>query len=168
MLTIKTIKTIKTKFSSSKIIKNAGLNLLTQFLSYLLTFISIPILLKFLGKESFGIFQTILTVLGWVSIANLGLGNGLRNKITENYTHLEKINNVKTLIGSAFSFSAIISATIALFSESTNSGHKSLYEITVGFIADACIAIFLNKAAALSFTDSSQVADNNTPTLPVA
>jgi len=41
-----------------------------------------------------------------------------------------------------------------------------LYEITVGFIADACIAIFLNNADALSFTPASQEAAKRTPVLP--
>lgn len=50
------------------------------------TFVTVPYLLKYLGVERFGIWQTILTVLSWISLSNLGLGNGLRNYIAVYFT----------------------------------------------------------------------------------
>lgn len=43
----------------------------------------IPVTLKLLGQEKFGIWVTLLTVINWVSFFDMGIGNGLRNKVTE-------------------------------------------------------------------------------------
>lgn len=49
----------------------------------LATFIAMPIMIDYLGAELFGVWATMLTLLTWVMLFDLGIGNGLRNKITE-------------------------------------------------------------------------------------
>lgn len=89
------------------IIRNAILNYTLQGFMYLLNFLSLPLSLNFLGKERYGIFEILLTMLSWASLANLGLGNGLRNKIA--YALAEKKNDlIKYLIGATFLLSAMI------------------------------------------------------------
>jgi len=48
-------------------------------LSYLL----IPLVLNYLDVERYGIWVTILSVMSWVAFFDIGLGNGLRNKLAE-------------------------------------------------------------------------------------
>ena len=50
----------------------------------------IPVTLKLLGQEKFGIWVTLLTVINWVSFFDMGIGNGLRNKVTESLSHSQK------------------------------------------------------------------------------
>lgn len=47
------------------------------------TFLSMPIMIKYLGVEQFGIWATMLTLITWVMLFDLGIGNGLKNKISE-------------------------------------------------------------------------------------
>jgi len=43
----------------------------------------VPLMIDYLGVESYGIWVTLLSVMTWISVFNTGLGNGLRNKLTE-------------------------------------------------------------------------------------
>ena len=76
----------------------------------IISFFSVPIFLNFLGKESFGVWQTILSILGWISLSNFGLGNGLRNLIAK----LDKKQNKKE-INNFISTSFIISFVVSVF-----------------------------------------------------
>ena len=49
----------------------------------LATFLAMPIMIKYLGVEQFGIWSTMLTLIGWVMMFDFGIGNGLKNKISE-------------------------------------------------------------------------------------
>lgn len=83
------------------VFKNSILNFSGRIVCYALSFLSVPLLLGLLDEERFGIFQTILTFLAWASVANLGIGNGLRNKISE-YLGSNREDEIRGLIGSAF------------------------------------------------------------------
>jgi len=43
----------------------------------------VPLLLNYLTQEKYGIWLTLVSILGWFSFFDLGMGNGLRNKLTE-------------------------------------------------------------------------------------
>ena len=43
----------------------------------------VPLLLNYLTQEKYGIWLTLISILGWFSFLDLGMGNGLRNKLTE-------------------------------------------------------------------------------------
>jgi len=47
------------------------------------TFLAMPIMIKYLGVEQFGIWATMLTLITWVMMFDLGIGNGLKNKVSE-------------------------------------------------------------------------------------
>ena len=67
-----------------------------MFISY----ISIPLTLSYLQDERYGVWQTILTVISWASLSNFGIGNGLRNKVTQSITE-KKYDKLKSYITSA-------------------------------------------------------------------
>jgi len=71
--------------------KQLKLTLVFKILAIASSFLIIPLLINYLGIESYGIWSTVLTVLMWIVYFDLGLGNGLRNKVTialaeNNYT----------------------------------------------------------------------------------
>jgi O-antigen/teichoic acid export membrane protein len=41
-----------------------------------------PLLLKYLGDEKYGIWVTMLSILNWIMVFDIGIGNGLRNVLT--------------------------------------------------------------------------------------
>lgn len=43
----------------------------------------VPLAIKYLGQESYGIWLTLSSVITWFALFDIGLGNGLRNKFAE-------------------------------------------------------------------------------------
>lgn len=97
----------------SSFIKNTLLNYSINIFIYFFNFLSTPLLFKYLNKTDFGIYQIILMFLTWASLCNLGIGNGLRNKISE-YVALNEIEKVKKTIGSAFYIAFILALVVIL------------------------------------------------------
>ena len=52
-------------------------------LAMLASFLAIPMMIRYLGQEQFGVWSTLLTVMSWIVFFDLGVGNGLRNKVAE-------------------------------------------------------------------------------------
>ena len=75
-------------------------------ISILLNFALVPILLSFLGKPNYGVWITVFSISSWVLTFDLGIGQGLRNKLTEALTE----NNTK--MASRVISSAFISVTL--------------------------------------------------------
>lgn len=74
----------------------------------------IPVTLKLLGQEKFGIWVTLLTVINWVSFFDMGIGNGLRNKVTECLSQDERegareyVTTAYVVMGGAVTAAALI------------------------------------------------------------
>lgn len=49
----------------------------------LASFLAIPLMIRYLGQEQFGVWSTLLSVMSWIVFFDLGVGNGLRNKVAE-------------------------------------------------------------------------------------
>ena len=52
-------------------------------MAMLASFLAIPIMIRHLGQEQFGVWSSFLTVMSWIIFFDLGVGNGLRNKVAE-------------------------------------------------------------------------------------
>lgn len=50
---------------------------LTKAVAFLLTIITVPMTLHYLGTESYGIWVTMISILAWLSMVDLGIANGL-------------------------------------------------------------------------------------------
>ena len=66
-----------------------------------------PLLLKYLGVESYGIWATVLNIINWISLADIGIGNGLRNILSINQTN-EDVSASKTAVSTAYICLSII------------------------------------------------------------
>ena len=47
------------------------------------SFLLIPLSLEYLDKDYYGVWLTLISVVAWLSFMDVGIGNGLRNKLTE-------------------------------------------------------------------------------------
>lgn len=44
-----------------------------------------PIMIKYLGAEQFGIWATMLTLITWVMLFDFGIGNGLKINLVKHW-----------------------------------------------------------------------------------
>lgn len=83
--------------------------LIFKFISMGISYISVPIVLNFLGVEKYGFWITIQSILNWIYNFDVGIGLGFRNKLTEAITKNNKDS------ASKFSSLAYISLTMVSF-----------------------------------------------------
>ncbi|RVU25606.1 hypothetical protein EOJ36_04090 [Sandaracinomonas limnophila] len=80
-----------------------------------LNFLSVPIFLNFLDSSNYGIWLTISSVLSWISLLDLGIGNGLKNKLCENITQGNILTSRSLVSTSYFIFFIIVLILIVIF-----------------------------------------------------
>lgn len=83
-----TLTKIKSQFlgghaRTAKANKNIVYSFFIKGLSILCQFALVPLTIKYLEPGSYGIWQTIAQIVGWFSFFDIGIGNGLRNKLSE-------------------------------------------------------------------------------------
>ncbi len=54
-------------------------------IAIVVSLLSVPLAVRYLGAERFGAWVTLSTLLAWLQLADLGLGNGLTNSLSEAY-----------------------------------------------------------------------------------
>lgn len=91
----------------SGLISNMALSGICKPASMIMGYIYVPIVLSFLGTEKYGIWSTLLTILSWISYFDIGIGNGLRNKLAESITAGD-VKKSQCLISSAYVFITFI------------------------------------------------------------
>lgn len=99
-------RSIKTK-------KNIVTSILIKCVSILISFLLIPLALNYLNPVKYGIWLTLTSVIGWFAFFDLGLGNGLRNKLAE---ALSKNNKelAKTYISTSYAVMTFIIGIVYL------------------------------------------------------
>jgi O-antigen/teichoic acid export membrane protein len=75
------------------------------------SFLAIPLMIGYLGQEQFGVWSTLLTVMSWVVFFDLGVGNGLRNKVAESLAKNER-EEAARYIASGYTFIGLISLVV--------------------------------------------------------
>jgi O-antigen/teichoic acid export membrane protein len=80
------LKTIFTFFKGhtrgAKAKRQVLYSLIIKGISLAIGLLYVPLLLNYLTQEKYGIWLTLTSILGWFSFFDLGMGNGLRNKLT--------------------------------------------------------------------------------------
>lgn len=55
--------------------------------SILIGFLLVPITLNYVDSETYGIWMTLSTMVAWISFFDIGINNGLKNKLAEAFVH---------------------------------------------------------------------------------
>lgn len=87
-------------------------NFIFKGLNIGLNFLIISIIIKKLGEVDYGIWTTIASIISWLSVSDLGLGNFLRNQVAYKYGKAD--NSLKSEVNSTFSLITIISFGICI------------------------------------------------------
>ena len=63
--------------------KNILLSFVIKGLSIALNLVFVPLTINYIDAERYGIWLTLSSIILWFNFFDLGLGNGLRNKLVE-------------------------------------------------------------------------------------
>jgi O-antigen/teichoic acid export membrane protein len=76
------------------------------------SFFAVPLMIRYLGQEQFGVWSTLLSMMSWIVFFDLGIGNGMRNKLAESLAKGETAE-AASYISSGYSLIGLI--TLSLF-----------------------------------------------------
>jgi O-antigen/teichoic acid export membrane protein len=121
---IMTLKRVKAKIANAKkrlnlvernknLLKNFSLNILYKFIGVFLSFLTLPLLIDYLSTEKYGIWVTLVSILSWTSLFDIGIGNGLRNKLTISLTKND-VTKAREYITTAYVSLSIIIVAITI------------------------------------------------------
>jgi O-antigen/teichoic acid export membrane protein len=84
-----------------KIKKNILASFFLKGCSILVSFFLIPLTLDYLNAYEYGIWITLFSILNWINYFDIGLGNGLRNKLAEALA-VDERESARTFVSTAF------------------------------------------------------------------
>ena len=96
---------------SKKMYKNTVAMIGIRGVSMILTLISAPIMLHHVDRADYGVLLTLTSIVGWVGYMDVGLGNGLRNKLPE-FLAKGDFHSAKKIVSSCYVTLAIYVALI--------------------------------------------------------
>ena len=62
-------------------------SLFTKPLALIIPLVTVPLFLRYLGDERYGLYESIGALAAWISLTDAGLGLGLVNRLTECHVH---------------------------------------------------------------------------------
>jgi O-antigen/teichoic acid export membrane protein len=104
---------LKRQGLTGKYIEQLGGSVMVRVIGIAITLLYIPLLLDFLNEEKYGIWITLTTIINWIRIFDVGLGNGLRNKLAEAIA-LDKRSEAKKLVSTSYAILGLIFVSILL------------------------------------------------------
>lgn len=104
---------LKKEGLTGKYIEQLGGSLMVRVFGIAITLLYIPLLLDFLNEEKYGIWVTLTTIINWIRIFDVGLGNGLRNKLAEAIA-LDRKADAKKLVSTSYAILALIFLSILI------------------------------------------------------
>lgn len=146
-----------------KTLLNAKVNLLFYFLTLLLTFFSRKIFLDCLGASFIGLTGTLMNILGYLNLAELGVGAAVAFNLYKPIQEKDekKINDLLSLFGYyyrnigliVFGAAIIISAFIPLIFKDSDFQFGVIYFAFYSFLASSLIGYFINYRQILLTAD---------------
>ena len=93
--------------------KNILLGITFKGMSIFLNFLVVPILISFLGKIEYGVWVTVFSIVNWIFSFDLGIGQGLRNKLTEALSVKDDVK-ASQIISTSYVFISIFALIILI------------------------------------------------------
>ena len=99
--------------NNRRILKNIGVSMIMKPISMFLSFVYTPMALAFLGDKKYGIWAIVLNIISWINFFDIGIGNGLRNKLAEAVARDDK-ESAQKYVSTAYVGTAIISLSFCV------------------------------------------------------
>lgn len=124
-----------------QIIKNMLGAFLVKGASLIVSFILLPLYIRFFNdKTTLGLWYTILSVLNWVTLFDLGLGHGLRNKLP---AAIEKkdVKQIRSLISTTYGLMLCIASVVLIIGEIviTHMNWNSIFNVESAIISNTSL-----------------------------
>jgi O-antigen/teichoic acid export membrane protein len=74
-------------------------------------FVSVPLTVRYLGAERYGVWVTISTAMAWITLADFGMSNSLTNVLSEAYAR-DRRDLAQTYFASAFWLLALVAMVL--------------------------------------------------------
>lgn len=68
---------------STKVKKNVLGSFIVKGITIMISMILVPLTIDYVSSELYGIWLTLATIISWMTLFDMGLGNGLKNKVAE-------------------------------------------------------------------------------------
>lgn len=86
---------------SVRLKKHISASFLLKSASIFISLLFFPLLVDLLGQEKFGIWLTLSSVITWFAFFDIGLGNGLRNRLAEAMAK-DDLSSAKTYVSTTY------------------------------------------------------------------
>lgn len=103
---IKELLRIGTGSRTEKAKKNIVVLFVIHFFNFLALMALVPITIRYLGENQYGIWLTLSSVFMWLGNLDFGIGNGLRNKLAESFAK-EDYQSARKYLSTAYAVFAI-------------------------------------------------------------
>ena len=108
------IKAVMKDKEDKNLLINIFLAFVVKGLSLIIAVFSTPLYIGYFDNNAvLGVWYTILSILTWISVCDLGLGNGLRNTLTEDLAQ-KNYKKAKKTIASTYAALAVIMLPVAI------------------------------------------------------
>ena len=91
--------------------RNIFISLIVKGGSVIISLMLIPLTIKYVNPAQYGIWLTLSSLITWAALFDMGLGNGLKNKLTE-FIAKDKITLARSYVSSAYAILSIISVLL--------------------------------------------------------
>ena len=106
------ISSLRGDSRSSKVKRNILGSFIVKGISVMISLTLVPLTISYVSSELYGIWLTLASIISWVSIFDLGFGNGLRNRIAECIAKYQWVL-AKSYISTAYLYFALVFFPIA-------------------------------------------------------
>lgn len=111
----KIISTFQKNDRSTKVNKNIAISLFAKGMNICVSLLYIPLTLNYLNETRYGIWMTLTSIVSWIGVFDIGLTNGLRNKLSNEFA-LHNFNKAQKYVSTTyFILSIIVMVFVILF-----------------------------------------------------
>ena len=110
-MTLSKFKRIISESKKDSLKRSMVLSTLCKPVGMIISFFYTPMLLSYLGDESYGIWSTILSVINWINYFDVGIGQGLRNMLARSVALNDKDKSNRLVSTGYIALSTISMAT---------------------------------------------------------
>ena len=100
---------------TKKLRNNALMMYLYRIGGILVNFLYVPLLISVLSVENYGIWLTLTSIISWISFFDIGLGNGMRNKVTYSLANNDTLL-AKQYVSTTYFIMSLVSITLIVLS----------------------------------------------------